>query len=76
MWVVPGLTQSDQLAKLEAAMATRPVEWVVYYKVDFRKDLPADRALQDGSPFQFDQFLQEAYIRQDQDGLEVYRRRG
>jgi hypothetical protein len=45
----------------------------VYYKVDFRKDLPADRALQDGSPFQFDQFLQEAYQRDDQGGLVIYR---
>jgi hypothetical protein len=73
MWLVPGLTQPDQLARLETAMLSRPVEWVVYYKVDFRNDLPADRALHDGSPFQFDKFLQEAYQRDDQGGLVVYR---
>jgi hypothetical protein len=76
VWVVPGLTQPDQLARLEAAMKSRPVEWVVYYKVDFRKDLPADHALQESSPFEFDIFLEQAYQREDRDGLTVYRLKG
>jgi hypothetical protein len=71
--LVPGITTPDQLTRVENAMRSLPVDWVVYYKIDFTKDLPSDRALQDGSPFQFDQFLSSAYERADQDGLVLYR---
>ena len=71
--LVPGITTPDQLARVETAMRSLPVDWVVYYKIDFTKDLPSDRALQDGSPFQFDQFLNDTYQRADQDGLVLYR---
>jgi hypothetical protein len=71
--LVPGITTPEQLARVENAMRGLPVEWVVYYKIDFTRDLPSDRALQNGSPFQFDQFLSSAYERADQDGLVLYR---
>jgi hypothetical protein len=54
-------------------MRILPVEWVIYYKLDFSKDLPAVRQLHDGSPDPFDQFLADAYQREGQDGLTVYR---
>jgi hypothetical protein len=72
LFLVPGVTPPAELARVERLMQSLPVEWVIYYNLDFSKDLPADRELQDGSPFQFDQFLQGAYQREDQDGLMVY----
>ena len=73
LFLVSGLTPPAEVARVEKAMLSLPVEWVVYYKVDFSKDLPNDRALHDGSAFAFDQFLAASYQRQDQDGLVVYR---
>lgn len=73
LFLVPGVTPPAELARTEGSMRRVPVEWVIYYKVDFSKDLPAVRALQDGSPSPFDLFLDEAYRRDDQDGLIVYR---
>jgi hypothetical protein len=73
LFLVPGVTPPAELARVEQSMRDLPVEWVVYYKVDFSKDLPAVKQLQDGSPDPFDQFLESAYQRDDQDGLVVYR---
>jgi len=72
MIVIQGVNSPQQLAQVESAMKSEPVEWVVYYKVDFSKDLPADRALQGGSASQFDQFLADNYVRDDQGSLVVY----
>jgi len=44
--------------------------------MDFSKDLPADRQIQNGAPWQFDEFLSAAYQRADEDGLVVYRIKG
>ena len=76
LFLVPGVTPSAELAKVERLMARLPVEWVIYYKVDFSKDLPAVRAIQNGAPWQFDEFLSAAYQRADEDGLVVYRIKG
>lgn len=70
--LIPGVITPEELARVEDAMLSRPVEWVIYYKVDFSKDLPADAALRDASPFAFDQFLDQHYQRADQDGLVLY----
>jgi hypothetical protein len=70
--VIPGVTTPAQLAKVEGALQSGPVEWVIYYKIDFRKDLPADTALQSASPWPIDDYLNSAYQREDQDGLVVY----
>jgi hypothetical protein len=72
-FLVPGLIAPEQLDRVEQVLAGRPVEWVVYSRIDLRKDLPADRALQDGSRFHFDLFLEGAYQRVDDDVLTVYR---
>ena len=71
--LVQGVTPPAELARVERLMASLPVEWVIYYKVDFSKDLPAVRELQNGSPWQLDEFLDAAYQRADEDGLVVYR---
>lgn len=73
LFLVPGVTPPAELGGVERVMRILPVEWVVYYKVDFSKDLPAVRELQHGSPSQFDQFLADAYQRDDQDGIIIYR---
>ena len=73
LFFLPGVTPPAEVARTEKAMRSLPVVWVIYYTIDFSKDLPAIQQLQDGSPSQFDQFLQEAYQRDDQDGLVVYR---
>jgi hypothetical protein len=73
LFLVPGVTPPAELARVERSMRSLPVEWVIYYKLDFSKDLPAVQQLRDGSPSQFDQFLVDAYQRDDQDGLIVYR---
>jgi hypothetical protein len=73
IYLVPGLIAPEQLTRVEEAMVGRPVEWVVYSKIDLRKDLPADQALQDQSRFQFDLFLEDRYQRVDDDVLIVYR---
>jgi hypothetical protein len=70
--VIPGVTTPAQLARVERVMLTRPVEWVIYYKIDFRKDLPADQAIQSASPSPFDVFLNDAYQRVDQPGLVLF----
>jgi hypothetical protein len=75
LFLVPGVTPTAELGRVERAMRILPVEWVIYYKVDFSKDLPAVRELQNGSPSPFDQFLADAYQRDDQDGIIVYRLR-
>jgi hypothetical protein len=72
LFLVPGVTPPAELAGTEKLMRSLPVEWVIYYEVDFSKDLPAVRAIQAGSPSQFDQFLADTYQREDQDGLIVY----
>jgi hypothetical protein len=69
--LIQGVTGPDQLARVESTMVNRPVEWVVYYKIDFSKDLPAIGAVQN-LPFQFDEFLANTYQRADQDGLVLY----
>lgn len=73
MFLVPGVTPPAELARAERSMLAQPVWWVVYYNIDFSKDLPAVRQLQNGSPSPFDQFLADAYQRDDQNGLTVYR---
>jgi hypothetical protein len=73
LFLVPGVTPPAELAKVERSMVSLPVEWVIYYKVDFSKDLPAVREIQNGSPWQFDEFLSANYQRADEDGLVVYR---
>jgi len=73
MSLVPGVTPPAELAKVERLMASLPIEWVIYYKLDFSKDLPAVRELQNGSTWQFDEFLTASYERADEDGLVVYR---
>jgi hypothetical protein len=73
MFLVPGVTPPPELARTERSMLAQPVEWVVYYNIDFSKDLPAVKQLQNGLPSPFDQFLADAYQRDDQDGLTVYR---
>ncbi|GAC1509937.1 MAG: hypothetical protein NVS1B3_12330 [Candidatus Dormibacteraceae bacterium] len=73
LFLVPGVTPPAELARTEASMRRVPVEWVIYYKVDFSKDLPAVRELQNGSRSSFDLFLDEAYQRDDQEGLILYR---
>jgi hypothetical protein len=70
--VLPGVTTPTQLARVEDAMQGGPVEWVIYYRIDFRKDLPADAALQSDAPWPIDLYLNDAYQREDQDGLVVY----
>lgn len=75
LFLVPGVTPPAELGGAEKVMRTLPVTWVIYYKVDFSNDLPAVRALHDGSPSQFDQFLVDAYQREDQDGLIVFKLR-
>ncbi len=75
LFLVPGVTPPAELDKAERTMRTLPVTWVIYYKVDFSNDLPAVRQLHDGSPSQFDQFLADAYQRDDQDGLIVFKLR-
>jgi hypothetical protein len=74
LFLVPGVTPPAELVRTERAMLAAPVDWVVYYSVDFSKDLPAVKAIQNGAPSPFDQFLAQAYQREDQDGLVVYRR--
>src|SRR5260370_679152 len=71
MSLVPGVTPPAELAKVERLMASLPIEWVIYYKLDFSKDLPAVRELQNGSTWQFDEFLSASYERADEDGLVV-----
>jgi hypothetical protein len=73
MFLVPGVTPPPELDHAEQVMRSLPVEWVVYYNIDFSKDLPAVRQLQNGSPSPFDQFLADSYQRDDQDGLTVFR---
>ena len=73
LFLVPGVTPPAELARVESAMRSLPVEWVIYYKLDFSKDLPAVKEIQGGGPWQFDQFLEDAYQRDDQLGLVVYR---
>jgi hypothetical protein len=73
LFLVPGVTPPPELARVENAMRSLPVEWVIYYKVDFSKDLPAVKEIQGHRPWRFDQFLDEAYQRDDQAGLVVYR---
>ncbi len=73
LFLVPGVTPPAELARLERLMQSLPVEWVIYYKVDFSKDLPADSEIQNGSPWKFDEFLDATYQRADEDGLVVYR---
>jgi len=73
LFLVPGVTPPAELARVERLMVSLPVEWVIYYKVDFSKDLPAVREIQNGSPWQFDEFLGATYQRADEDGLIVYR---
>ena len=73
LFLVPGVTPPAELTRVEKAMRSLPVEWVIYYKVDFSKDLPAVKDIQGGGPWQFDQFLDDAYQRDDQLGLVVYR---
>jgi hypothetical protein len=73
IYLVPGLIAPEQLTRVEETLVSGPVEWVVYSKIDLRKDLPADEALQDGSRFQFDLFLEDRYHRVDDDVLIVYR---
>jgi hypothetical protein len=73
LFLAPGVTPPEELARVERLMVSLPVEWVIYYKVDFSKDLPADREIQNGSPWQFDEFLSATYQRADEDGLVVYR---
>jgi hypothetical protein len=75
LFLVPGVTPPAELASAERTMRALPVTWVVYYKVDFSNDLPAVRELHNGSPSEFDQFLAEAYQRDDQDGLIVFKLR-
>lgn len=75
LFLVPGVTPPAELAGAERAMRALPVTWVIYYKVDFSNDLPAVRELHKGSPSQFDQFLADAYQRDDQDGLIVFKLR-
>ena len=75
LFLVPGVTPSAELGSLERDMRILPVRWVIYYKVDFSKDLPAVRELHDGSPSKFDLFLADAYQRDDQDGLIVFKLR-
>jgi hypothetical protein len=75
LFLVPGVTPPAELATAERTMRTLPVTWVIYYKVDFSNDLPAVRELHNGSPSQFDQFLADAYQRDDQDGLIVFKLR-
>jgi hypothetical protein len=76
LFLVPGVTPPAELVRVEAVMRSLPVEWVVYYKVDFSKDLPAVQAIQGTAVSPFDQFLQDFYQRADQDGLVVYRLKG
>jgi hypothetical protein len=73
LFLVPGVTPPPELARVENAMRSLPVEWVIYYKVDFSQDLPAVKEIQGRGPWRFDQFLDEAYQRDDQAGLVVYR---
>lgn len=73
LFLVPGVTPAVELGRTERSMQILPVEWVIYYKIDFSKDLPAVRELQNGTTSAFDQFLQDTYVRDDQDGLVVYR---
>jgi hypothetical protein len=73
LFLVPGVTPPAELARVENAMRNLPVEWVIYYKVDFSKDLPTVKEIQGGAPWRFDQFLDDAYQRDDQLGLVVYR---
>jgi hypothetical protein len=73
MFLVPGVTPPAELDRAEMSMRTLPVEWVIYYNIDFSKDLPAVRQLQNGSPSPFDTFLKDVYQRDDQYGLTVYR---
>ena len=73
VFLVPGVTPPAEVTRVEKAMQALPVEWVVYYRIDFSKDLPAVVELQNGSSSQFDQFLQDNYQRDDSDGLVVYR---
>jgi hypothetical protein len=72
VFLVPGVTPPAELSRVEQAMQALPVEWVIYYRIDFSKDLPAVVELQDASPSQFEQFLQDRYQRDDRDGLVVY----
>jgi hypothetical protein len=73
LFLVPGVTPPAELANAETTMRALPVTWVVYYKVDFSNDLPAVRELHNGSSSEFDQFLADAYQRDDQDGLIVFK---
>jgi hypothetical protein len=72
MFFLPGVTPPAELGRVERVMQILPVEWVIYYKIDLSKDLPAVRELRDRSPSQLDLFLQDAYQRDDQDDLVVY----
>lgn len=75
IFLVPGVTPPAELARAEQAMHTLPVEWVIYYNIDFSKDLPAVQQLHNGSRSPFDVFLAAAYQQDDQDGLTVFRLR-
>jgi uncharacterized membrane protein len=73
IFLVPGVTPPAELARAERTMRSLPVEWVIYYNIDFSKDLPAVQQLHNGSLSPFDQFLADAYQHDDQDGLQVFR---
>jgi hypothetical protein len=75
IFLLPGVTPPAELTRAERAMQSLPVEWVIYYNVDFSKDLPAVQQLHNGSPAPFDLFLAAAYQQDDQDGLTVFRLR-
>jgi hypothetical protein len=74
--LIPGVTPPTEVARTEKSMRALPVEWVIYYKIDFSKDLPAVSQIQDPSSSAFEQFLRDAYQRADRDGLVVYRLKG
>lgn len=75
VYVVPGVTDPAETARLERALLDRRVLWIVYYASDLTTTLPADRALRAAGPTEFDRFLAREYEQVDGGPLPVYRLR-
>jgi hypothetical protein len=78
VWIVPGMTAPGQLDRLQAAMVAGHVGWVLYFSADLTGNLPADRALVEPGPTEFDALLERVYERDPADdtgGMPAWRLR-
>lgn len=74
VYVVPGVTSPEEEARLEGAMLSERLTWVLYFASDLTQSLPEDPELRSGqSPF--DSFLAREYEVVEGGALPVYRLR-